>query len=345
MNKKILASLTALLVGVGLNACGGDADAGSDTTVLRIAYQDIAFPALIEESGVLEGADFDVEWSNLTGPAANLQAVYSDAVDLGHVGDTSLTIEQGNAKEEWTEETVPLQIVAGWRNFENPKYPPLITAVRSDSGVDEITDGKGKKWGFNFGGYNHAQFLVGLVQAGLTEDDIEASQFADGATSAAAFNSGQVDIYSGQHAAVLESLSAGEGKIILTDADTGIPALNVWTARTSTLEDEEKVAALEEFFERMSGYWEWHDENRDQVEAVLKTALKIDEERVDLEYELRRGAFRVFDDELIAQEQQVAQTLYDGKAIPNLPEVEIEYNPLFHEQQQAISTDEFKARK
>ena len=51
MNKKILASLTALLVGVGLSACGGDADAGSDTTILTIAYQDIAFPALIEESG------------------------------------------------------------------------------------------------------------------------------------------------------------------------------------------------------------------------------------------------------------------------------------------------------
>ncbi len=344
--KKLLALTTALLLGTTLTACGGDDDAAADgSTVLRIAYQDTGFPALIEASGVLDGADFTVEWSNLTGPAANLQALYSGAVDLGHMGDTSLTIEQANAKEEWSEETVPLQIVAGWRTFYDPEYSPLVTAARADSGIDSLADAEGRKWGFNYGGYNHAQYLASLVEAGLTEKDIEPTQFADGATSAAAFNSGEVEIFSGAHAQILPSLAAGEARIIVDDTDTKIPALNVWTASTETLQDETTTAALEDFFARLSGYWAWHDENPDAAKAVLKKELKVDDARADFEYQVRSGTFRAFDEELIAEEQAVAQTLYDGKAIAKLPEVAVEYNQIFNEAQQALGTPEFRAGK
>ncbi|WP_205473403.1 ABC transporter substrate-binding protein [Nocardioides sp. SYSU D00038] len=345
--RKLIASLFATtLLAAGLSACGGDADAGSGSdgaTKLTISYQDTAFPALIEASGVLDGADLDVEWVNLTGPAANLQALYSKAIDLGHMGDTSLTIEQANSKTDWTADNAPLEIVAGWRNGNDPEFSPLVTAVRTDSGITEVADAKGKKWGFNFGGYNHAQYLVSLVQGGLTEDDIEPTQFADGATSAAAFNAGEVDIYSGGHGPILGALASGDAEIILDDSQTAIPALNVWTARKDVLDDEEKDAALEEFFERMSGYWAWHDENPEEVKKILVEQLKVDDARADFEYEVRRGAFRAFDDGLLAEEQAVAQALFDGKAIPKLPEVGIGFDPRYNEVQGAISSADAQA--
>ncbi|MFT4010321.1 MAG: ABC transporter substrate-binding protein [Nocardioidaceae bacterium] len=350
MKKLLLLLLAAVLATAGLTACGGtdeasdaDADGAAGKTVLKISYQDVAFPALIEASGVLDDADFEVEWSNLTGPAANLQALYSGAIDLGHMGDTSLTIEQANADTEWTTDNAPLKIVAGWRNDYDPEYDPLITAVRTDAGIDSLADLKGHTWGYNFGGYNHAQYLVSIVKAGLTEKDVKGTEFADGATSAAAFNDGQVDVYSGGHGAVSEAIAAGDAKVLLTSAETGVPALNVWTATKEVLADPDKDAALKDFFSRLSGYWAWHDENPDKVKEILKTKLKIDDARADFEYEVRSGAFRLFDDELMTQEQDVAQALYDGGAIDKLPDVSIGFDDRYNTAQKAVSEADVKA--
>jgi sulfonate transport system substrate-binding protein len=344
MKKLITALLATLLLASGLSACASaDGATSGGKTKLKISYQDTAFPALIEESGVLEGAPFEVEWVNLTGPAANLQALYSKAIDLGHMGDTSLTIEQANSKQEWTKDNAPLEIVAGWRNGYDPEFAPLVTAVRTSSKIGSLEEAKGHKWGFNFGGYNHAQYLVSLVRAGLTEKDIKPTQFADGATSAAAFNSGQVDVFSGGHGAILASLSSGDAKIISDDRDTEIPALNVWTARKDVLDDPAKDKALEEFFDRVSGYWAWHDGHEDEVKAILKKQLKVDDARADFEFEVRRGVFRAFDGNLLAEEQQVAQTLADGGAIKKVPDVTIEYDPRYNDVQKASGTSELKA--
>ncbi|MCW2762104.1 MAG: nitrate transporter substrate-binding protein [Marmoricola sp.] len=344
MKKLISTLVTIALLAVGLSACASADGATADGKVkLKISYQDTAFPALIEASGVLKGAPFDVEWVNLTGPAANLQALYSKAIDLGHMGDTSLTIEQANAKQEWTKDNAPLEIVAGWRNGYDPKFSPLVTAVRTKSGINTLAEAKGHKWGFNFGGYNHAQYLASLVQAGLTEKDIKPIQFADGATSAAAFNSGQVDVFSGGHGAILSSLASGDAKIISTERDTKIPALNVWTARKDVLADSAKDKALKEFFKRVSGYWAWHDGHEDEVKAILKKQLKVDDARADFEFEVRRGVFRTFDDGLLKEEQDVAQELADGGAIKAAPDVSIGFDPRYNDVQKSSETSELKA--
>ncbi|QIG42893.1 ABC transporter substrate-binding protein [Nocardioides anomalus] len=338
MKKLLISLLTAVLVTAGLTGCsafGSEGDSGGKTK-LTISYQDTAFPALIKASGVLDGADFDVEWVNLTGPAANLQALYSGAIDLGHMGDTSLTIEQANAKTEWTADNAPLEIVAGWRNPYSEEYSPLVTAVRTSAGIDDLSQAKGHTWGYNFGGYNHAQYLVSLVKAGLSEQDIKPTQFADGATSAAAFNNGEVDVYSGAHGAILSSLTSGDAKILLDDSDTDIPALNVWTARKDVLADDDKNAALKDFFSRMSGYWAWHDDHPDEVKDILKKQLKVDDARADFEFQVRRGQFQAFDDDLITREQAVAQSLFDGGAIAKLPDVGIGFDPRYNEVQKAV---------
>lgn len=345
MKKHLLVLIAAVLAATGLAACGSDdsSASGTDRTVLKISYQDVAFPALIKASGVLDGAKFDIEWSNLTGPAANLQALYSGAIDVGHMGDTSLTIEQANSKTDWTKDNAPLEIVAGWRNGYEPEFDPVVTAVQAKAEISSIADLKGHTWGYNFGGANHAQYLVSIVKAGLTEKDVKGTKFADGATSAAAFNDGQVDVCSGTQAAIHARVAAGDAKILLTSADTGVPALSVWTATKKVLDDPEKDAALADFFSRLSGYWAWHDKNPDQVKQILKDQLKVDDARADFEYEVRSGAFRTFDEGLLGEEQAVAQALFDGGAIPKLPDVKIGFDGRYNDEQKAITEADAKA--
>ncbi|CAG9255309.1 Sulfonate transport system substrate-binding protein [Paraburkholderia unamae] len=328
----LLAAATLALAGVASAQNPPDLK----NTKLVIAYQDPAFPALIRKSGVVNGAPYQIEWVLLTGPAANLSALYANRIDLGHMGDTSLTIEQSNARTEWTKDAAPLHIVAAWRNFYSKDYPPVVTAVRTSAKIDSVAQIKGHKVGYNYGGYNHSQYLATLVRAGATEKDIEPVKFADGATSAAGFNAGEVDVYAGALGPILPTFKSGAGHILLTDRDTQIPALNVWTTTSADLKDPAKVAALQDFFSRMSGYWAWHDAHRADVIAILKDTLKISDDRAAFEYQVRSGSFVKFDAGLIGQEQKIADILYDGHAIHKKVKVDVEYDPQFNGVQKAL---------
>lgn len=321
-----------VLAAAALVGCSSDSDDG--TTKLVIAYQDNGIPSLIKQSGVLDGAPYQVDWAILAGPAANLSALYGRTIDVGHMGDTSLTIEQANAAADWTPETVPLKIIAGWRNASEPA--PLITAVRTSAGINSVADLRGHSWGYNFGGYNHGQYLVSLAKAGLTESDVKPVKFNDGNASAAAFNSGQVDVFSGGQAAVLQSLTSGDAKILLTDRDTGIPALNVWTARTDVLADPAKDEALKDYFGRLAKFWDWYAANPDQVKQTLQSTLKLTDERTEFEYQIRSGPFRKLDEALVAEEQAVADELHRSGVVKKQVDVAIEYDPRYNDAQQAV---------
>ncbi|MBB5423974.1 sulfonate transport system substrate-binding protein [Paraburkholderia atlantica] len=340
LKKSLFAGVAALLATFTL-ASSGTAHAQSQQADLKnaklvIAYQDPAFPALIRKSGVVDGTPYQIEWVLLTGPAANLSALYAGRIDLGHMGDTSLTIEQANARTDWTKDSTPLRIVAGWRNAYSKDYPPEITALRTSSGITSVQAIKGHKFGYNYGGYNHAQYLATLVKAGLSEKDVQPIKFADGATSAAGFNAGQVDVYSGALGPVLPTIRSGAGHVLLSDRDTKIPALNVWTTTSANLKDPAKVAALQDFFSRMSGYWSWHDAHKDEVIGILKDTLKISDERAAFEYQVRSGSFVKFDKGLLGEEQNIADILYDGHAIRKKVKVDVEYDPRFNAAQKAI---------
>jgi sulfonate transport system substrate-binding protein len=339
---RTLAVAAAVIAAVGVLAgCSSGGDDGK--TKLVIAYQDNGIPALIDKSGVLEGAPYQVDWAILAGPAANLSALYGKTIDVGHMGDTSLTIEQANAAAEWTPQTVPLKIVAGWRNGFDPA--PLITAVRTSAGINSVADLRGHSWGYNFGGYNHGQYLASLSKAGLTEGDIKPVKFNDGNASAAAFNSGQVDVYSGGQAAVLQSISSGDAKILLTDRDTGIPALNVWTARTDVLADPVKDAALKDYFGRLSKFWDWYAANPEVVKQTLKSTLKLTDERTEFEYKIRSGPFRKLDAALVTEEQAVADQLEHSGVLKKPVDVAIEYDPRYNDVQQAVGPPAAAAAK
>ncbi|WP_144109614.1 ABC transporter substrate-binding protein [Paraburkholderia sp. BCC1886] len=338
--KKSLSAGLAVVIATAALALSGTAGAQSQPnlkdTRLVIAYQDPAFPALIRKSGVVDGTPYQIEWVLLTGPAANLSALYAGKIDLGHMGDTSLTIEQANARTEWTADATPLRIVAAWRNAYSKEYPAVITAVRTSANIQTVQQIKGHKVGYNYGGYNHSQYLATLVKAGVTEKDVEAVKFADGATSAAGFNAGQVDVYAGALGPILPTIKSGAGRILLNDRETQIPALNVWTTTSADLKDPAKVAAFQDFFSRLSGYWAWHDAHKDEVIGVLKDTLKITDERAAFEYEVRSGNFVKFDAGLLGQEQAIADILYNGHAIKKKVKVQVEYDPQFNAAQKAV---------
>ncbi|MDR3376381.1 MAG: PhnD/SsuA/transferrin family substrate-binding protein, partial [Ancalomicrobiaceae bacterium] len=249
--------------------------------------------------------------------------------DIGHMGDTSLIIEQGKAKDEWTAANVPLQIIAGWRTADK-NYPPIVTATRDGSGIKSLADVKGHSWAHNFGGYNYLQYVLSIVKAGVAEKDIEPVRLADQTTSAAAFNAGRVDVYSGSTLGVIDAIESGKAKILVTSDDLDIPALNVFTARGDVLRDPAKKAHIADFLARLKTYWAWYPDHKPEIEAIFVEKLKQTPSRAKAVTAFQQSSFVALDDELIKREQRIAEVLQQSGVIPKKVEVGVEFNRDFN---------------
>lgn len=319
--------LLGLLGIVAVLASGG---ARAEKAKLVVGTQDAAFPQVVQASHVLDGAPYEVQWAVLPGPAAQLAALYSRATDVGLMGDTSLVIEQGRAKAEWTAETIPLQIVAGWRNPDKEHYPPIVTVVRGEANVNGLADLRGKRWGNNFGGFNYAQFLLSRIKAGLKANEIESVQLVDANATGAAFNAGRVDVFSGSLWAVKESIDKGKARVLLTSDQLDIPALTVFTARTDVIRDPQKSNVLRDFLERVSKHWTWYAAHVDEVATIWHEKIKQTPERSDFNAHNGLSIFYPLDDALIAREQKIADTLLGTGDIARKIDVSIEFARQFN---------------
>jgi sulfonate transport system substrate-binding protein len=296
---------------------------------LLVGYQDLTVPSTVDASGVLDGAAYEVQWVILPGPAAQLSALYSRNIDVGHMGDTSLIIEQGKAKDDWSAENPPLQIVAGWRATD-AKYPPIVTVARTDANVNTLSDLRGKKWAYNFGGFNYLQYVLSGLKAGLTQKDYEPVQLGDQNASAAAFNSGRVDAFSGSIAPVAEAIEKGAAKVLINSDELNIPALNVFTARGDVLKDPAKKAAIADFLSRVRTHWVWYASNLDTVEKLYIEKVKQTPARAKLTTVYQKATFQPLDEDLVKREQHIADVLFEAGAIPRKIDVRVEFNRSFN---------------
>lgn len=298
--------------------------AAQERVKLLIGYQDLTVPSTVTASKVLEGAPYDVEWVILPGPAAQLSALYSKNIDVGHMGDTSLIIEQGKAKEAWPADNPPLQIIAGWRATD-AKYPPIVTVVRTDAKIDTLADLRGKQWAYNFGGFNYLQYVLTGLKAGLTPKDYEPVQLGDQNASAAAFNSGRVQAYSGSIAPVGEAIEKGAARVLITSDELEIPALNVFTARGEVLKDPQKREALADFLARVRTHWTWYADHLDEVQKLYEEKVKQTPARAKLTTLYQKATFRPLDAALVEREQKIADVLFEAGAIPRKIDVNVEF--------------------
>jgi sulfonate transport system substrate-binding protein len=318
-----------LATGLFVAMTAAPAHAESGKPVLLVGFQDQTLPETVAASKVLEGAPYDVQWVTLTGPAAQLSALYSKAIDIGHMGDTSLLIEQGKAKEEWTAANVPLQIIAGWRTADK-KYPPIVTVARTGSGVETLADAKGRSWAHNFGGYNYLQYVLSLVKAGLTEKEVEAVRLPDNTTSAAAFNTGKVDLYSGGTLSVVDAIEAGRAKILINSDELDIPALNVFAARGDIMRDPAKKAQIADFLSRLKAYWVWYPDHKAEIEAIFVGKLKQTPQRAKYVTAFQQSSFVLLDDALVQREQRIAEVLLKAGVIGRKIDVDVEFSRDFN---------------
>lgn len=324
--RQFVASFGALAAGLSAPSILRAAPA---RTKLIVGTQDIAIQETVIASGVLKDLSFDLEFAVLPGPAAQLSGLYSKALDVGLMGDTSLIIEQGRSKFDWTEANAPLQIVAGWRNPDR-NFPPIVTVVRNDAKINGLEDLRGRKWAYNFGGFNYLQYVLSRLKAGLKATDIEPVQLTDTHAAAAAFNSGRAEVFSGGVGPVRATIEKGDARILLYSDELNIPSLTVFTARGDVIRDEAKSAALAEFLGRVRLHWDWFPGNLPAVEKIYIEKLK--QTPADAKFFAANAASRFvpLDDALVVKEQRIADVLFESGDIPKRIAVDVEFSRKFN---------------
>ena len=318
ISRRNLATIAALgavaASGVSLSAIGP-----RQRSKLVVGIQSIDLRETVLASGALEGLPFDIEWALLPAAAAQLSGLYAKSLDVGNSGSTALIFEQ--VKPEWDDENPPFQNVAT-RQYVNPRYPVIVTAVRKSAGIKTLEDLRGKRWGHNYGGYNFGQYIATLARAGLTERDIQPVRFGDPNTAASAFHRGQVDVISGAPTSILKSLSGGEATILIDNVAVGVPGHGNVIARREVISDPGKSQMLNDFLTRLRQHCTWWARNVARVEEIyLRLHYSPERARYSSRAGLRLG---LIDGKVQRDLQKVADLYYEFGAIPKRVQVAYE---------------------
>jgi sulfonate transport system substrate-binding protein len=263
----ITAILVALAASLALAACGSDEkgphlalsaavpDQVPDGTVLRIG--DPGTQVALEESGLIDDLDVDVEWANISGGPKTLEAFRAHAIDAGAVADIPPLFAQ------WT--GTDIKIIAARETVDPLDHPTYELGVAPGAGVKDLSDLAGKKIAYSPGQAQGALVLRTLQKAGLSEDDVdlvEMTSVDDSFVNALA--SKQVDVAPLGQALVKTYLAKYE-RDGATTLPTGIRD-DAWTlyTPTSVLEDANKAAALKKYVAIWAEAQDWINEHPDE---------------------------------------------------------------------------------
>ncbi|MBD1585884.1 ABC transporter substrate-binding protein [Pseudomonas typographi] len=307
---RLLAGVLLIAGSVGVSVTGW---AQPPRQKLIIAMYESATPKLAKASGVFDGTPYDLEWVILPGAAQQISALYANAIDLGCIGDTGLVFEAANSAKDWSVKGGQLVNFAAWQWGYASSDPIMVTAVRTDKGINSPRDLAGKTWAYNFGGTSFALYNASLIKAGLKPADIKPAQMVDAYAGSVAFARGDVDVVSGDYYSIKSQVESGKAKVMWTAEDAGVPDLGVLAAKPQVL--QEKHQAIADLLVRIGRYNVWYHQNPEQAQSIIASALKLSPERAAYFWSTNRWNYIPISERFLAEQQNNADLFYGAGAL------------------------------
>lgn len=270
--------------------------------VVRFGYQKST--VLLRTKGVLEKRltpeGVTVHWTEFQAGPQLLEALNVGSIDIGPVGESPPIFAQAAG--------AALTYVAGIV----PSPAGSAVLVPQNSPIQKITELKGKKIAFQKGSSAHLLLVNVLEKAGLKYTDIQPISLPP-ADARAAFVKGSVDawvIWDPFYAAAEEALKA---RVLIDGTGLNKQGGYFLAARKFATEQPETLKAILEEVQKLEV---WSKDHRDEVASTLAPVLGID--IATLKKATNRRSFGIvpITDELLAEQQKVADTYYQLKLIP-----------------------------
>jgi sulfonate transport system substrate-binding protein len=212
--------------------------------------------AVMEAAGVLQDVPYLIEWHEFPNAAPVLEAINSNHLDAGMLGDASLTFAVAAG--------VKAKAIFASNYFGNA----LIT--NQTSLVVSVADLKGKKIGTVKGSTGHALALTALEGVGLTDKDVT-FVFTTPAEATLALNNGAVDAVASWEPYVSFAVEQTQARILLDGQ--AHPALNYLAASDQAIDT--KRDELLDFTRRLSSARQWGAEHPGPYAEVISKLLKL----------------------------------------------------------------------
>jgi sulfonate transport system substrate-binding protein len=298
--KKIVAvavlSMATALAGVG-------ASYGQDK-VVRIGYQKYGKLVLLKSRGTLEprlkALGYDVKWTEFQFGPPLLEAINVGAIDFGNTGETPPVFAQAAG--------APIRYVA----YEPPAQKGEAILVQKNSPLNSVAELKGKKVAVAKGSNAHYLLVKALEKAGVKYEDITPAFLAP-ADARAAFESGAVDAWSIWDP-YQSSAETTLGAKTLTDATGTVPNTQFYLSSQKFIQTEPKV--LDIVLDELRGVDAWAQTDIHAVAEQLNVAVGLPVPVLEVALKRQSYGIKPIDDQVLVDQQKLADTLYQLKLIP-----------------------------
>lgn len=291
--RNLLAGLaTTLTLPLTLAACGRGGGSSADT--LRVGSQKGGTKALMLASGALDGAPYSVEWSEFPAAQNLLEAIGSDAVDLGLVGD---------APFQFAYQAGSPILVVGAQATQQVQPGAIALIVPGKSPIRDAASLKGRRIATTRGSVGHYLLLRAMQGASLPPGSVK-TVFLSPSDARAALQSGSVDGWSTWQPYVASALA--EGDRIAIDGRSLTRGYGFDVAPQQAVRDKRPLLA--DFLAREARALAWAASHVDQFAKVLAHETGLPE-TIARQFVVTNARHRVaIDQALISRQQEVAET-------------------------------------
>lgn len=254
----------SFLLAVAISAVATSAWAADKVTLRLGDVKGDRFISL-RESGQLKDLPYDLKLTSFDSGAPVQEALNAGALDVGFTGDLPFLFVYAAG--------APVKAVGAWQN--NPDSIALLT--RPDSGIHSLKDLKGKQIAVNRGGWGHYLILGLLERAGLKPSDVTL-RFLGPVDGRAALASHAVDAWATWEPYVSSAIVIDKDLLVPQGGGKGIlSGYSYALARSSSLEDPQKRAAIADLQARLAKAQIWAQQHPEAFAKALSVSLRMPE--------------------------------------------------------------------
>jgi len=332
-----LTSFTAL-VSCGANSSSGDksttpnnstTSSNSKAKLVRLGFT--TFGDLAHDKGVIDKRlatlGVGVTWTKFISGPPLLEALSVGSIDAGQVGETPPIFAQA----------------AGSNLVYLVNIPPGTgesygIIVLKDSPIKTVADLKGKKVAYARGTALTYFLVKALEEVGLKFNDVKAVNLtvADGQ---AAFLNKTVDAYVAIDPNLIKFQQEGTIRVLRDAQGIKTPGSFYLASREFASNNAELVKViLEEYYQ----VGEWANKNRLKAAEILAPKINVDVPTMEIILSRRNYDMRPINEEVLREQQQVADLLYQLKIVPK--QVDIREATLTSQQYASITPDSIRTK-
>ena len=278
--------------------------------VIRIVRSKQLNPlAVLEKKGdlakALDKIGYEVKWAEFAAGPQQQEALNANGLDIASTAESPPIFAQAANN--------PIVYIGA--TATNGK--PIALLVGKDSAIQSVKDLKGKKVAFQKASIGHYLAVKAFEKEGLTINDFE-SVFLPPSDASAAFSQGKVDAWFIWEPFVTRTELSGTGRILL-DGEKLRDTRNYYTTTRTFYEGNKE--AIKVFFEELEKADTWVKANPKEVSELLTTATKIEVPILEKMHGKYTYGLRPITEDIIKEQEQVADFWFRLKLIPNKPDV------------------------